>query len=574
MKKSIYLFIILAAAAFTGCLKDTPPDVVSGDGAAVVINEAHSRGKDSQYPLDWVELYNNSDMAVDISGYVLSDKADMSEKITIPAGTTLAAHGFLMVVVDTEEGFGLSSDGDVVYLYNNKGQNIDNVEFGPMNTNESWAANPDGSDTFEMMTPTPGASNTGDVVTPPSSSSIVLNEAHSRGKDSEYPLDWVELYNKSDLTVDIGGYILSDKADMSEKITIPAGTSLPAGGFLMVVVDTEDGFGLSSDGDTVHLYDKGGDNIHSITFGPMETDESWSAVPDGSNTFKMQTPTPGESNVEEVIVDPSDSPVRLNEAHSRGKDSEYPLDWVELYNNSDAAVDISGYVLSDKADMSEKVTIPAGTTLVARGFLKVEVDIEDGFGLSSGGDVVYLYDKEGEEIHTIEFGAMETTESWSAVPDGSNNFKMQTPTPGVTNGENCGGGGDEPDLSKLFINEVKVSDAGSDTKDWIELYNAGNAEIDLSDFSLSDSGNSVKIAAGKKIAAKGFLTFTEDSEFTFGLSANGETVTLSDADGNEIDRVATPSGLEDDVNPAYERTTDGGPTWAETSSPTKNASNN
>lgn len=128
------------------------------------------------------------------------------------------------------------------------------------------------------------------------------------------------------------------------------------------------------------------------------------------------------------------SPVRINEAFSRGKDNpEHPLDWVELYNTSSEAVDISGFVLSDKSDKSEKVTLPAGTTLAGNAFLKVEVDVEGGFGLSSKGDMVYLYNAEGARVDYIEFGAMDLDKSWSAVPDGSATFKMQTPTPGASN---------------------------------------------------------------------------------------------------------------------------------------------
>jgi hypothetical protein len=133
---------------------------------------------------------------------------------------------------------------------------------------------------------------------------------------------------------------------------------------------------------------------------------------------------------------PTTFPVTINEAYSRGGgDFDPGLDWVELHNPSSVAVDIGGFVLSDKLDLLEKITIPAGTTLPALGFLKVEVDTPDGFGLSSGGDVVYLYDAAGEQIDFVEFGAMEEHLSWSAVPDGSDTFKMQTPTPGASNND-------------------------------------------------------------------------------------------------------------------------------------------
>lgn len=167
MKKSIYSIMCLATVLMTACVDNsTPPEIATGE-SPVKINEAYSRGKSAFYAgLDWVELYNTSAESVDISGFVLSDKSDKSEKITIPAGTKLAGHGFLKVDVDTPEGFGLSSGGDMVYLYDTKGAQVDYIEFGAMEENESYARVPDGSATFKKQTPTPGASNNGVVVNP------------------------------------------------------------------------------------------------------------------------------------------------------------------------------------------------------------------------------------------------------------------------------------------------------------------------------------------------------------------------------------------------------------------------
>lgn len=45
---------------------------------------------------DWIELYNSSDVAVDISGYHLSDKESKPAKWEIPPGTVIPANGFLV----------------------------------------------------------------------------------------------------------------------------------------------------------------------------------------------------------------------------------------------------------------------------------------------------------------------------------------------------------------------------------------------------------------------------------------------------------------------------------------------
>ena len=46
-------------------------------------------------------------------------------------------------------------------------------------------------------------------------------------------------------------------------------------------------------------------------------------------------------------------------------------DWVELYNNGAAAIDLSGYYLSDKAGNPTKFQIPGTISIPANGYLMV-----------------------------------------------------------------------------------------------------------------------------------------------------------------------------------------------------------
>jgi hypothetical protein len=79
-------------------------------------------------------------------------------------------------------------------------------------------------------------------------------------------------------------------------------------------------------------------------------------------------------------------------------------------------------------------------------------------------------------------------------------------------------------VSTVRINEFRVSDGSADnsTNSFIELYNAGDSEIDISDWTLTHHQtqtpifSSVKIPAGIKLAARGF--------YLFGLSNSGLAV--------------------------------------------------
>ncbi len=121
----------------------------------VVINEInYHSGKDFD-PGDWVELFNVSDYAINVSGWVLRDSDD-GHAFVMPEGTVIDSHGFLVVCrnkdkfenlfpsVSTVEGemdFGFSSKGDCVRLFNSIGDLMDEVCY---ENDDPWPAGPDG----------------------------------------------------------------------------------------------------------------------------------------------------------------------------------------------------------------------------------------------------------------------------------------------------------------------------------------------------------------------------------------------------------------------------------------------
>ncbi|HOH08709.1 MAG TPA: lamin tail domain-containing protein [bacterium] len=134
--------------------------------------------------------------------------------------------------------------------------------------------------------------------------------------------------------------------------------------------------------------------------------------------------------------------VIFNEAFSRGTD-EAP-DYVELYNPSALPFDVSGYKVYDnggQAGSKPKKEIPAGTVIAPWGFLAISVDntgADSDFGLSSGGDKVWLEDAVGAVIDSVEFGALETTQSWARKPDAGLWQLSTIITKGFTNGDPTG----------------------------------------------------------------------------------------------------------------------------------------
>jgi hypothetical protein len=128
---------------------------------------------------------------------------------------------------------------------------------------------------------------------------IVINEVVSNPKSGTGE-DWIELYNAGTTTVDLSGYKLTDSKGLSssETYTIPSGTTIAAGKFLVFEKGTSFTFGLSSTGDGAILANASGTIIDQLTFGAMATaNESYGRKPDGSsNLYYFTVGTQGTTN--------------------------------------------------------------------------------------------------------------------------------------------------------------------------------------------------------------------------------------------------------------------------------------
>ncbi len=108
--------------------------------------------------------------------------------------------------------------------------------------------------------------------------------------------DWIELHNKGNKAVDIGGYKLSDTLN-DPKWTIPANTLIPADGYLLVWADKKDkkksalhtNFKLKMKGAAVAIFDAAGKSIDAFEYKKQAADISVSKQ-------GYMRPTPKKSN--------------------------------------------------------------------------------------------------------------------------------------------------------------------------------------------------------------------------------------------------------------------------------------
>ena len=117
--------------------------------------------------------------------------------------------------------------------------------------------------------------------------------------------DWIELYNTSNITVDLSGWFISDKADNLTKYDLPSGTTIDANDYLIIWADEDSSqgpvpvhanFKLSSGGETLILSDEFSVIIDSVSFGQQTTDMGYARLPNGTGDFVIQNPTFGTTN--------------------------------------------------------------------------------------------------------------------------------------------------------------------------------------------------------------------------------------------------------------------------------------
>ncbi len=291
--------------------------------------------------------------------------------------------------------------------------------------------------------------------------------------------------------------------------------------------------------------------------------------------------------------------IRINEVMTSNKgmisdgNGKFP-DWIELYNSSDADVNISGYGLSDDKLTAAKWAFPSGTIVPAKGYIVVfcSGDAQDGamhapFKLSAQ-DALILSNTSGHVVDSMQLKSV-AAGSVLAFDDTDNAWKeFAYPSPGFPNTEE--GAKQYRDSLQtttvdngVRVNEFMASNATTlpgklgDYPDYIELINTTDKQVDISGCGLSDDENQPMkwvFPAGTVISPKGLLLvycsgrdgWQEDElNSPFKLRAYGESVVFSSNSGGIIDSYTY---AEMQADQAMAREPDGTGEWKSTAQPT------
>jgi hypothetical protein len=411
---------------------------------------------------------------------------------------------------------------------------------------------------------------------------IVITEIHYDpvdGTGTRQPnLEFVEIYNDGSEPYDLSGY----RFLRGFTYIFPYPTSLGAQSYLAVcrnvaavtshygISNAVGGFSQSLDnaGETIELSNPQGAVVSTVSYndrgrwpaGANGTGHSLSirypysdpSDPDSWTLSAQIGGTPGAQNFGGSA--PPTVPVLINEGYCR--DGGSGTRFVELYNTSEADIDLGGYYLTDDFLSLKKHALTAGTTIPRRGvlaFTEAQTGLDFAFvPLTRERISVALTNPAGTRVvDAVTFEPTLDGKSEARIPDGDRRFQPAAePTQGATN--------TSPVITDVIFNEVMYNSlSGSELEEYIELHNRGESTVDLANWRVN--GVDLTFPPGTSIEGGAYLVIARDPvtiQNIYGLSGDivhstpwmgslrdgGERLELIDASGNIADAVSYKDG--------------------------------
>lgn len=297
------------------------PEELSRGAGLVVISEFMEknrtilRDEDGDFS-DWIELWNQSDETVDISGWNISDRENQLgwtlPEMSLEPGQRIVifASGKDRQGDELHTDFSLSGD-EGIYLRNEYGYLCSSALCGDCDGDVAMVLG-DGDSYEQSLYPTPGYENTAAgwdsfQQSLNCDSSLTINEAvvynlNSAPVNKEY-YDWVELKNSSGQTLLLSDYYISDDKDDYLQCRLPEVELGP--GELIVLYCTAEalpegyyatGFELGSENEQLYLGSTEGELLDCVSLKDIPYLGSFGRMAGEAGWFYFSSPSPGAGN--------------------------------------------------------------------------------------------------------------------------------------------------------------------------------------------------------------------------------------------------------------------------------------
>ncbi|KAF0223399.1 MAG: Spore coat protein [Erysipelotrichaceae bacterium] len=453
------------------------PDVIEPDGTsaihALVIHEIMSSNQgavaDPQgNTYDWIELYNGTSRDIDLSNYGLSDTKNETKWI-FPK-TIIKAKSFLVIYLTNTimhglyANFGLKSEGEeTVVLRDSGGIIVDQVDVPALGANWVLARNNSGIWVI-LDQATPGFSNTvlgfDAYITSITKErgTVLITEVFPKNSGNftstlvELP-GYIEITNTGTLPVNLKNYSIGDEFTSPFQWGFPS-INLEAGQSIVVYtsnLNRKEGelhadFSLSAQNGYVFLSDGTGHIIDRVDYKMLpngyayqrnnEVYEASAALSpgfpntiSGITSFQKTLKTPSGLILNEIMTN-NNTLMKHNGANA--------YNWVELKNNSSAAIDLSEYTISESFNVLNAVTLPkvilepgAFIILMGSGYASLSTSMYHHIDLKINNDEsLYLF--KGQQLQDCLFAAgLKAETSYGRADEGF--IYMNNPSPKAAN---------------------------------------------------------------------------------------------------------------------------------------------
>ena len=336
---------VVALAVVVGMVERAPVwagDDDDGGGSLRLTEVLADAGRGSEEAaFEWVEITNAGEVSVDLGGWRLADNRgeDALPGQTIEPGGWVVVGGsaalaaelpagvVLVVVEDGRIGNGLANNGDRVLLIAPDGGWVAGVSWGsdrsvtivePPPRGQSLALHGEGE--WRAAEPSPGAAVAAPVEVseasgPPAEVEISEVFASAGEGTNDAAFEWVELHNRGEGPVDLGGWTIADNAavDVVAAGVIGPGGRLVIGGSAeaaggrvdLVIGDGRIGNGLANGGDVVTLRDRLGRLVDEADYRtpPLPLpEEGRSIARTGAGWVLNTAPSPGSEAVTPLLA--------------------------------------------------------------------------------------------------------------------------------------------------------------------------------------------------------------------------------------------------------------------------------
>lgn len=458
--------------------------------ANIVINEVLYDPDGTDTGLEYIRLYNNGDSAVDLTGYDLN--AVSGDYFAIPS-FSLSQKSFVTVhwrkdgtnnQTDLHTGTSgydanMGNTTGWVALFKNSEHTKDSItdylEYGA------------GGQTYESKAVPAGIWTAGDFIP-----DVVEGKAiklKTDGADNNSSNDWMEI-NPS-ITQESGsgsGQSTSGEGEITTGISNQPPVA-EAGSDIIAFIDEE----ITFDGSK--SYDPDGLDLAyewNLGEGGVEDDVVVTHKYSYPGTYLVTlTVFDGRYYTSDTItVEIYPKKITINEFLPNPIEKE--KEWIEIYNDSDQIIDISGWQLDDGEGGSNPFVFPKNTLIAPKNYLVLSRKVT-GIALNNDKDKVRLLLSGGVVFQEIKYEKAPEGKSSARTPEG---FVWSIPTPGLPN----------------IINNLSNSELNKNNQP---------LQLEITEYSLKETAINYKKDSKEQI--KGELTNSSQQESQENLSENRES---------------------------------------------------